>query len=155
MGREWWRYALGLFLVFRIFLYESFATVIFVLWMLLTLFAVSVAAWFGTAAAVTAAIVALLLYRPLQGFLLTRKYLLIRRGDGVEYAPPGEGIEELGFETGKVLRSLTPENVAKTERFDADHLELYSHFFLVDAGAKNLVIPYEWIVAIEPEFPEV
>lgn len=155
MGREWWRYALGLFLVFRIFLFESFTTVWFVAWLLLTLFAVSVAAWFGTAAAVTVTIAALLLYRPLLGVLLARKYLLIRRGDGVEYAPPGEGIEARGFETGRVLRSLTPENVAKTERFDADHLELYSRFFLIDIGTKNLVIPYEWIVAIEPELPEV
>ena len=155
MHKQWWHYLLGLILVFRIFLFEKLTAVVFVAWMLVTLFAVSVASWFGAVAAVVAVVAAVLFYRPLQGFFLARKYLLIRRGDRVEYAPPGAGIEELGFERATVLRSMTPENVAGTGQFDAEHLAFYSRFFLVDDGLKNRVIPYEWIMAIETELPEL
>lgn len=155
MHKQWWHYALSLVLVFRIFLFEKLTAVVFVAWALMTLFAVSVASWFGVAATLTVVVAALLSYRPLQGFMLARKHLLIRRGDRVEYAPPGEGIEALGFEQATILRPITPENVVRTEQFDAEHLELYSRFFLVDDGTQNRVIPYEWIMAIETELPEL
>ena len=132
-------------------MFEKFSLLMTLAWWL---FSLLIALSFGCAspwfaAAVLAA--ALLLYRPFLGYALRRKYLLIRCGDSVEYALPGEGEAVQRFARGRVLRSLSPQHAARTERFDAEQLELYDRFFLVDAGKKNRLIPYDWIIAIETE----
>jgi hypothetical protein len=143
-------YAKSLALVFRVILFEKFSLLLSLFWcflfLLTALLSGFAALWFF--AAVLAA--ALLLYRPFLRYALGKKYLLIRCGDRVEYAlPDEEGAQTQSFGQATVLRSLSPQNAARTELFDAEQLELYDHFFLVDAGKKNRLIPCEWIIAIE------
>jgi hypothetical protein len=142
-------YLKSLFLVFRIILFEKYSLVLSLFWWFLFLLSAGVSGFASLwlSAAVLAA--ALLAYRPFLRAALRKKYALIRCGDRVEYALPDEGTTMQPFERGTVLRSLSPRNAAKTERFDAGELELYDHFFLVDTGKKNRLIPYEWVIAIE------
>lgn len=146
--KPWWHYLKTLTLVFRVILYEKLSTVFMLLWWVM-IGSIAIIGSSDWRIVLPVLVVGLLLYRPVWKMVLGGKYRLIRRGDTVEYSEPSESLSEQKFETAKVLRFMTAENVAASNMFDAEHLELYSHFYLVDSGKKNRVIPYEWIVSIE------
>jgi hypothetical protein len=135
-------------LVFRVILFEKLSTVFMLLWwvMIVSIAIIGSSEWMVVVGAIAAG---LLLYRPVWKMVLGCKYRLVCRGDTVEYSEPSESFSEQKFETVKVLRFMTAENVAASESFEPEYLDLYRHFYLVDTGKKNRVIPYEWIMTIE------
>lgn len=142
-------YLKSLTLVLRVILFEKLSLVWAWGWWLTALLGAWIAGYAALWAFVAVLAAALLLYRPLQRYVLGRRHWLVRCGDRVEYALPDEGVQPQQFASGRVLRSLTPEHAAKTEQFDAEELALYEYFFLVEDGKRNRLIPAEWIIAIE------
>lgn len=142
-------YASTLLLVVRAVLLEKTGTAVAVAWAVVSAATVSVAGLFGWTAAVVVAVAVLAVYRPLQRAAAANQYRLVRSGDAVEYAEPDETLAGQSFAVGRVLRRLSRANALKTGRFDADLLELYEHYYLLDTGEGNRLIPFEWIIAIE------
>lgn len=136
-------------LVFRVILFEKLSTVFALAWWAMAFIIALLLGAFHWTLFVGTLVSALVLCRLLIHRVIAKKYLLIRRGDRVEYADPDTTDMVQKFETARILRSLKPEHAAKTESVGAEELELYSHFFLVDTGKGNRLIPYEWITAIE------
>lgn len=144
-----WHQLTLLWLVFRVILFEKLPTLFaFTWWTLAFLIALMLGA-FHWALFVGTLVCALLLCRFLIHRVVAKKYLLIRRGDSVEYSVPTEEEVMQRFETARVLHRMSREHVQKAGSFDADQLELYEEFFLVDTGKTNRVIPFDWIVSIE------
>jgi hypothetical protein len=132
-----------------VILFEKLSTVFMLVWWVFAACTALMGSFIDGVVAVAVAAAALLLYRPVWKMVHEGKYRLIRRGDTVEFTEPSESLTDQKFETAKVLRFMTVENVAASEAFSPEYLELYSHFYLVESGDKNRVIPYEWIITIE------
>ncbi len=139
----------------RVVLFEKLTTLFAWVWWGAALIVSLLTAYIDWSVSALVIVGAMVLYRPLQRFFLGKRHLLIRRGDTVEYAEPDENTQIQQFQTAKVLRTMTPENAEKTETFDTDQLAYYEHFFLVETGKQNRVIPYEWIIALEAEALEL
>lgn len=124
--------------------------------------------WWGSAAAAAFVLKELwtggIFIAPVAAFVLQKRFYrlmgrsksrLIRIGDSVEYAHAGDESCLQIFKSAKVLRKMRVEDAARTGLFPEEMLALYSHFYLVDMGKKNAVIPYEWILSIDPgELPD-
>lgn len=144
-----WQQLKLLWLVFRVILFEQLTPAFDVAWGFVTVVTAIVVAMEDMRTGLVVTVVGAVFYRPLKRYLLRNKQWLIRRGDSVEYSVPSDEDVMQRFETARVLRRMSREHVRRAGSFDADHLDFYEHFFLVDTGETNRVIPYEWIVSIE------
>lgn len=155
MNKMWFIYISTIFLVIRAIVFEKYTQFVAVVWFgffgLIFLMFMSLHWSF----LVGIIIVSLVGYPPLNKASIGWKYLLICKGDYVEYAPldTSETLETAAlFKTVKVLRYLKQDEVKVSGGFEREYLEFYEHFYLCEDKNKNIFIPYEWILRIETEY---
>jgi len=83
------------------------------------------------------------------------KRSLIHKGDRIEYADPRNQDTSEMFKMAKVLLKMKPDEVKKTSLISEELMEGNSHFYLVQADAKPIVIAYDWIMGLSPEMLDV
>lgn len=135
----------------RFVLFEKYSLVLMAIWWAsaFVLALVFHDIWRGSGLIIAAA--AVVVKKHFYGFMAPLKPTLIRLGDRIEFAEDnGESIIQT-FKSAKVVRRMRGEDAAKTGLFSEELIPLYSRFYLVELKDKNTVIPYEWIVSIDPE----
>lgn len=143
-----WLHLKTLWLVLRVILFERLETAFLLVWAFVIAITAVACLW-SDIPVVTVIVAGIVLYWPLSRLARAKRHWLIRRGDRVEYSVPSDDDVIQRFETACILRPMEREYVAQTASFDVELLELYRHFYLVDTGKTNRIIPYEWIVAID------
>ena len=105
--------------------------------------------WRGSGLIVAAA--AFVVQKRFYSFMAPFKSKFIRLGDRIEFAEDNGESTIQTFKSAKVLRRMRGEDVAKTGLFSEELMPFYSRFYLVELENKNAIIPYEWILSIDPE----
>lgn len=136
-------------LALRIVLFEKYGFVVTLFWWMLVTLGALFAFLVHPAAGSALLLLGALLFKRMKRVMLRNRYRLIRQGDRVEYALSDADPFTEQFATAKVLQYLRREDAAHTSLFDPELLPFYRHYYLVKTGKKSIIIPYEWIYAIE------
>ena len=146
-----WLYLTSMWLSIRLIMFEKYPLLLKILWwtplLFLALLAHFILPWSELAILLFGFLVQGKFYKMMEPL----KALLIRKGDRVEFAQDQQEGYVQKFESAKVLRKMRGEDVALSGLFDKALITLYSHFYLMEQEDKNIVVPYEWILAIEIE----
>ena len=144
-----------LWLSLRLLLFEKYDFVLLVIWWLTAFILAFVLRGLYPGVGLVVVAVAFVLQRRFYRHMSRFRASLIREGDRVEYADDQQEGYVQKFEHGRVLRKMRGEDVAKSGLFPEELIPLYSHFYLVALEEKNVVIPFEWVLSLDFEEPEL
>ncbi len=152
MNRElFWRHIIALRLAVRIIVFEKYRRVMLTLWWTTALLLGYLTNSHLCGSGFMMLAIAVAGQRSYLRWAQKRKSKLIHVGDRVEFAEEEEDGYIQKFGSGRILRQMRGEDVAISGFFSNELIALYSHFYLVEMEEKNTIIPYEWILSIEPD----
>ncbi len=144
-----WLYVTSMWLSIRLVMFEKFSFILLVVWWVMAFIVAFVARSVLSGSEFIVLAAAFLLQKRFYRLMEPSKSKLIRIGDSVEFAEDQQESYIQKFESGKIVRKMRGVDVAKTGLFSEEMIPLYSHFYLVELEAKNVIGPYEWILSID------
>jgi len=148
--KELWTYVSSMWLYIRLVLFEKYGFFMALLFWVLTFVVAFILHGLYQGLGVVIVILAFAFQKKFYRFMETKKARLLRKGDRVEFAEGEEESYVQKFNRGKILERMRGEDVLLTTLFDAELVPFYSHFYLIEMEEKNTIIPYEWILSIDP-----
>ncbi len=104
--------------------------------------------WFLYARSIILALRAVF-FEKLSSSLLKRK--LLRKGDAIEFVQDNSESDLQTYQRATLIEKLPIASVEKSSLFDKELIQYFDHFYLIKVKKKTLIIPFEWIIAIETE----
>lgn len=144
----WLQTLFSLLLVMRVLLFEKYEEVVLYTWWLVVVIAAVIFYWLDYRVALGVIVFGFLAASWFRKSMQSLKPRLLRSGDRIEYVFPDAELSEQ-FRQAVMISPMPKEEVARRSLFDAGQIDEYSRFYLISAGKKNRVIPYEWIMGIE------
>ena len=79
------------------------------------------------------------------------KRMLLRLGDSIEFVQDSEEADFQTYERATIIEKLPIASVKKSSLFNKELIEYFEHYYLIKVKKKTLIIPFEWIIAIETD----
>ena len=76
---------------------------------------------------------------------------LLRLGDSIEFVKDSDEADFQTYVRATIIEKLPIASVKKSSLFNQELIDYYEHYYLIKIKKKTLIIPFEWIIAIETE----